>query len=136
MAKLHNLDTIFTASIGTTVTIGHNRTVTQDEPNRFTCRLHGHPVARVVNHSNAGTASVTLDSCGWLTTTTVAAMNDFMRAFGIHGSASRAGGVLSARYFADGWCEREAEPGVELVRFWANRYPSRDMLEAGDRLAG
>lgn len=135
MAKLHNLDTIFTAPIGTAVTVGHNRTVTQDEPNRFTCRLHGHPVARVVTHGRAGTASVTLDSCGWLTTTTVAAMRDFMHAFGLVVSPSRAGGVLSARYFADGWCERKAEPGVEMVRFWANRHPSRDMLEAGNRLA-
>lgn len=136
MAKLHNIDRIFTAPIGTVVTVGHNRTITQEESGRFTCRLHGHPVAVIVTHGSAGTASVTLDSCGWLTTTTIAAMRDFLHAFGIHGSASRAGGVLSVRYFADGWCERKAEPGVEVVRFWANRNPSRDMLEAGDRLAG
>jgi hypothetical protein len=130
MANLRNLDRIFTAPIGTAVTVGHNRTIEQTEPNRFTCRLYGHPIVVVTAHGAAGTASVELDACGYLTTTTIAAMGDFMRAFGVAGSASRAGGILSARWFGDGWKESEAETGVDMLRFWANRNPSRDMLNA------
>lgn len=128
MAQLKNLDQIWSEPIGTVVTVGHNRTIEQTEPNRFTCRLHGHPVAMVVNHGGAGTVSFTLDSCGYLTTTTIAAMGDFMAAFGVAGSASRAGGVLSARWYGDGWQERQAEPGVGMLRFWGNRNPTHEML--------
>lgn len=129
MAKLKNTHKIFDLANGQAMTVGNNRTITRDSGNEFTCRLHGHPVVKVkVLSPCSGNVVLWLDSCGYLTTTTINAMGDFMRAFGVSGIASRAGGKLSARWFADGWKERQAEEGVEMLKFWANRYPTSEML--------
>lgn len=131
MAQLKNTDKIFDLANGQAVTVGNNRTITRDSANEFTCRLHGHPIVKVkVLSPDSGNVVLWLDSCGYLTTTTIAAMGDFMHAFGVSGSASRAGGKLSARWFADGWKERQAEEGVEMLKFWGNRYPTHEMLTA------
>jgi hypothetical protein len=120
MAKLDNLDSVLTASAGTTVKVGHNRTITRevrrDGTVSFWCRLHGSPVVIVTPQGSSGRAIVKLDTWGYLTTTTVAAMRDFMRAFGIKGNASRAGGKLSARWVCDGgWHEEDADDGKSMV---------------------
>ena len=126
MAKLMNLDRIWTAPEGVSITVGNNRTITRDTradgAQVFICRLHGVPVVVATPHGTGGTVTIRLDSCGYLTTTTIAAMRDFMRAFGVAGSASRAGGVLSARWYQDGWKERESSDG-ESMGFAADRNP-------------
>ena len=127
MAKLKNLDSIWTAPEGHAVKVGNNRTITRDKRDGgaivFTCRLHGAPVVKVTPHGDNGTATVRLDACGYLTTTTIAAMGDFIAAFGIRGRASRAGGILSARWYLDGWFERESLDG-ESMAFTAHRHPA------------
>ena len=128
MANLKNLDRIWTAPKGVAVAVGNNRTITRetraDGAQVFTCRLHGAPVVVATPHGADGTVTIRLDACGYLTTTTIAAMRDFMGAFGVAGSASRAGGVLSARWYQDGWKERESSDG-ESLSFAADRDPAR-----------
>lgn len=120
MAQLRNLDKIHSAPLETLVTVGNNRQIMRvadhDGAPRFKCYLHGHCVAEI-KPLTLGTlrADVFLDTCGYRTTTTIAAMKDFMGAFGISGGASRAGGELSARYKLDGeWCETYARDGYSL----------------------
>lgn len=106
------------------ITVGHNRMIARnmlDGHPVFTCYLHGHPVARIKPHGASGSATVTLDDCGYLTATTVKAMAEFMAAFGITGSVSRAGGDISARWKQDGqWHERAGQDG--RMAFAADRY--------------
>ena len=128
MANLRNLDSIWTAPEGHAVTVGNNRTITRDTRDDgaavFTCRLHGAPVAIVTPHGAAGTVTVRLDACGYLTTTTCAAMRDFLGVFGVRGSVSRAGGFLSARWaHAGAWHERESSDG-DSMSFAADRNPA------------
>lgn len=126
MAKLANIDRIWTAAPGALVKVGNNRHICRAPFGKggegFTCFLHGAPIVTVIPHGANGTATVRLDACGYLTTTTIAAMRDFMRAFGIRGSASRAGGILSARWYQDGWHDRESSDG-ESMSFAADRDP-------------
>jgi hypothetical protein len=128
MANLSNLDRVFKLKPGESVTVGNNRRIErlalQDGAgDRFNCYLHGSPVARIICNGAGGIAFVKLDACGYLTTTTIAAMRDFMGAFGVAGSASRAGGILSARWVHDGaWHERDSVDG-ESLSFAADRYP-------------
>lgn len=122
MAKLKNTDKIFDLANGQAVTVGHNRTVTRDSKSEFTGRLHGHPVFHI-KCATDGKAFVKLDCCGYLTVTTRAAMADFMAAFGISGSASIAGGVLSARAKREGEYVDFVQNGYGVVKFWAERYP-------------
>jgi hypothetical protein len=127
MVKLRNLDKIWEVPAGTRVNVGHNLDIEprlrDDGFKVFDCYLHGSTVSRVLPHGSSGGASVWLDDCGYLTATTIAAMNDFMRAFGIRGSASRAGGKLSVRFVLHGeWHKRESSDGS--LRFAADRYPA------------
>lgn len=128
MASIRNLDSVWTAPEGRAVTVGNNRTITRDRradgATVFTCRLHGSPVVTVTPHGAAGTVSIKLDACGYLTTTTCAAMRDFLHAFGIVAGVSRAGGVLSARWVHDdAWHERESSDG-DSMSFVADRNPA------------
>jgi hypothetical protein len=122
MAKLKNIDKIWTAASGESVTVGNNRRIVRDDSGAFTCYLHGAPIVRARPHGAAGTITIKLDACGYLTATTIAAMRDFMGAFGVAGSASRAGGALSARWHTgDGWVERDSVDGESLSFFaWRN----------------
>jgi hypothetical protein len=123
MAKLKRLDDIWKLPAGQLVTVGHNRQIARDESGAFTCYLHGAPIVKARPHGASGTITLKLDACGYLTTTTVAAMRDFMAAFGVAGSASRAGGKLSARWHTgDGWTERDSVDG-ESLSFSAWRNP-------------
>lgn len=125
MANLKNLDRIWIAPEGESVTVGNNRTVTRETRDGnpvFVCRLHGAPIVVAIPHGENGTITIRLDACGYLTTTTILAMGDFMGAFGVAGSASRAGGVLSARWYLDGWFERESLDG-ESMSLTADRDP-------------
>lgn len=120
MAKLTNTGAVLTAPVGTPVRVGHNRTIARevrpDGTVAFRCRLHGAPVVTVTPQGSSGRAIVKLDTCGYLTTTTIAAMRDFMRAFGIKGGASRAGGKLSARWMSAGeWHGEDAADGKSIV---------------------
>ena len=122
MAKLKNIDTIWIAPSGTPVTVGNNRTITRsdynalsgadsvDLPPTFECRLHGHLILEIEMGGASGLAHITLNDCGYLTATTIAAMSDFMGVFGISGRASRAGGKLSLRVRGAGgaWLGRDA----------------------------
>jgi hypothetical protein len=122
MAKPINRETIWIAPAGQSVTVGNNRTVTRGagagtNESRFTCRLHGHPVAVITCKGASGVAYVTLDSCGFLTVTTVSAMKDFLALFGISAGVSRAGGRLSVRYKmpSGAWREKEGDSSLNFV---------------------
>jgi hypothetical protein len=120
MAKLINRETIWTAPEGQAVTVGNNRTVTRKDgagESYFECRLHGHPVAVIACKGASGVAYVTLDSCGFLTVTTVSAMKDFLALFGISAGVSRAGGKLSVRYTmpSGAWREKEGDSSLNFV---------------------
>lgn len=120
MAKLKNIDRIWTAPEGEAVPVGNNRTVARRDgigEAFFECRLHGHPVAVVSCKGASGVAYVTLDSCGYLTATTVAAMKDFLQLFGIAAGVSRAGGELSARWKmpSGAWRETSDDSAVTFV---------------------
>lgn len=127
MAQLKNLARIWTAPLGEMVTVGNSRRIVRNGREgggiAFTCYLHGAPIVKIVPHGGRGTATVKLNTCGYLTTTTVAAMKDFMDAFGIKAVASRAGGKLSARWYQDGWHERDSSDG-ESMSFSADRHPA------------
>jgi hypothetical protein len=129
MAKLKNLDSLFTMRPRQVMTVGNNRTVecvwiSSKGAGKFRCRLHGHEIVTATTHGAGGTVTIHLDACGYLTSTTIAAMRDFMGAFGVAGSASRAGGILSARWFHDGaWHDRDSTDG-ESMSFAADRHPS------------
>jgi hypothetical protein len=123
MAKLKRLDDIWKLPAGQLVTVGNNRQIARDESGAFTCYLHGAPIVKARPHGASGTITIRLDACGYLTTTTIAAMRDFMAAFGVAGSASRAGGNLSARWHdGETWQERESSDG-ESMSFAAARNP-------------
>ena len=126
MAKLKNTYRIWTAPEGQAVTVGNNRAITRETRGGnqvFVCRLRGSPVVVATPHGGNGTITIRLDVCGYLTTTTISAMRDFMGAFGVAGSASRAGNTLSARWYHDGaWHDRDSADG-ESMSFVADRFP-------------
>lgn len=61
------------------------------------CRLHGHKVASFRRGKEG--LEVTLDTCGWLTVTTMAAMKDYLAAMRVKGSVGRAKGGFTARVY-------------------------------------
>ncbi len=132
MAKLKNLERIWTLDwvVQETVRVGNNRIIKRKAENRFTGHLHGWPVFNIVYLAD-GRASVCLQTCGYLTATTIAAMSDFSKAFGLKVAASRAGGVLSARWECCGgeWHECNSRDG-EQINFIAERYPSEQVEAA------
>lgn len=131
MANLKNLERIWTLDwvMQETVRVGNNRIIKRKAENRFTGYLHGWPVFSIVYLAD-GRASVGLHTCGYLTATTVAAMGDFSRAFGLKVVASRAGGVLSAHWECGGEL-RECNSGDgKEVNFIAERYPFNQQVEA------
>lgn len=114
MAHLKNLDA-FTfdqaqwAALRSSA-VGNNRTVTLTPEGELQCRLHGHKVASFKQGKDG--LEVTLDTCGWLTVTTMAAMGGFMGAMGIRGSTRRAKGTFGAR-----WYVGEGQPGTDQWGF-------------------
>lgn len=122
MAKTIDPCKVFALGEGESLKVGHNRVVTK-KGDTFACALHGHVVAWVVPLKEHPLCRVTLDDCGYLTSTTISAMCDFMRLFGVAGKASRAGGVLSVRYKRYGgvWCDKDKPKGTTL-EFTAGRY--------------
>ena len=123
MATIKNLEKVWGAPYGTPVTVGNNRQIQRVRGGAFECFLHGSRVA-VIDPcgTDSSMARVYLDTCGYATNTTRAAMKDFMGAFGVKGSASLAGGKLSARYHnGTAWRDIESEDGARLS-FIAPRY--------------
>lgn len=113
MANLKNLHKIPALADGERVTVGNNRTIERKGPS-YVCRLHGNP-SFTLRARASGYADIFLDTCGWLTATTVQAMQDFAGALGVSLGVSRAGGVLSARWPLDGeWCARKSTGGDML----------------------
>lgn len=114
--------------------VGNNRTVTHS--NRFqtdsdgmvrrsarqiTGSLHGHAVvtlSEIYDHATTGgnLYRLKLDTCGHPTSTTRAAMADFMAAMGFKAQVSMAGGELScALFFKDGGQHRLKSGGSKIV---------------------
>jgi hypothetical protein len=122
MAKLNNLESVWVAPVGQLVTVGNNRQIARDESGAFVCYLHGSAVARIKCEGASGIARVALDSCGYLTTTTLAAMRDFLGAFGVTAGVSRAGGRLSARWKMPSGAWREADSDSGALAFTGHRY--------------
>lgn len=117
MAKLRNIDKIFTLNTGERVTVGNNRTIEKallDGAMRYVCRLHGSPIMTAALGSN-GHLFVTLDDCGYRTRTTAQALQDFAAAFGARLGVSIAGGDLSIHWYQDGWKERKALDGRAAI---------------------
>lgn len=102
------------------VTVGHNRQIRKcrgpvSNRLRIACYLHGHQIATFDRLSDTH-CEVMLSTCGYMTSTTRRAMNDFIDAMGIKGRVSFAGGTMTARHRAnDGYnSERENDLGVML----------------------
>jgi len=93
------------------MTVGNNRAVShtvtahtdKDGVTRVTAKsitgsLHGHPVFELrklgTTDLNDERYSLTIDTCGYMTSTTRSAMQDFLRASGLNASVSIAGGEL------------------------------------------
>lgn len=123
MAKLNNIDQVWTAAPGVPVKVGNNRTIERDSAGAFVCKLHGNPVARIDCKGGEGVARVALNVCGHLTPTTIAAMGDFLSAFGVTARASRAGGYLSARWKmpSGAWRDKRCN-GYGGLEFTGHRY--------------
>ncbi len=100
MAKLKNIDGLFDLANGGAVTVGNNRIITRVNRAKFTGSLHGHPIFKIIcdMSGESGDCRITLNTCGFMTVTTRAAMNDFCRAFGVSVGVSFAQGVFSARH--------------------------------------
>lgn len=83
---------------GTMITCGNNRivahTLTDDGARRITASLHGHTVFTLRERPD-NLATLDVDHCGYMTSTTIAAINDFLGAADIRARASRAGGTFS-----------------------------------------
>lgn len=77
---------------GKVVKVGHNRTLRLDPAGHLDFALYGNVVAQVCE------GEIWLDHCGYKGPTTNAAMRDFMRACGIIGAVSFAGGSVKGWY--------------------------------------
>lgn len=105
MAQLRNTQ-FFTFDLDTwktrrAVTVGHNRTIELDRDSGvLICRLHGNPVA-AFSRKEGGILHMVLNDCGYRTTTTRAAMTDFIRGMGLRGSVSFARGGFRVRIHAE-----------------------------------
>jgi hypothetical protein len=91
MAILRNIQKALNGPHWTQVTVGHNRTIENMGGNLYSCRLHGHIIAKV-QCGASDKATVTLDTCGYRGPTTRDAMGEFLSAFGIQGNVSFAKG--------------------------------------------
>ena len=85
----------------TSATVGNNRTLTRTSEG-LVGMLHGHPVATFTETSDSEgrLIQITLDPCGYETTTTRQAMQDFVEAItGVRCGVSFAKGEFTARFF-------------------------------------
>lgn len=74
------------------VMVGNNRHLELTREGMLNFYLHGHCIAQVCE------GEIWLDPCGWKSRTTQAAMRDFLKACGIIGAVSFAGGNVSGKY--------------------------------------
>lgn len=86
----------FNRAPDTGATVGNNRALCLSSPGYLEFYLHGSSIGQAILED--GEVRFILDPCGWLTTTTCAAMRDFLKACDIVGGVSRAGGKLSGRF--------------------------------------
>lgn len=94
--------------------VGNNRTVTHagdPDMRHIEAALHGHKVFAFSRYTPKGWRAyktlLTLDHCGYPTSTTRQAMCDFLAAAGLRGSVSFAGGKFSVRVFdGENWIEK------------------------------
>ena len=100
------------------VTVGNNRTISVNE-GVFCCFLHGHEIAQFEMTDDPHAVKVSLDHCGWQTTTTRQAMKDFLEYFGVMGSVSFAKGKFSVRYRAVDCRYHEIDDAPRNVTFYA-----------------
>lgn len=77
---------------GKIVKVGNNRTLLLDPAGHLNFALHGNVIAQACD------GEIWLDPCGWKSRTTQAAMRDFLKACGISGGVSFAGGNVSGKY--------------------------------------
>ena len=100
------------------VKIGHNRTIYKPSADLLYCSLHDNTIA-FFRKAADGSFDVTLDHCGWLGTTTLAAMRDFGKFVGVSFGVSRAKGKFTARYRVkrDVWLDQAAEADNQRIYF-------------------
>lgn len=105
-------------------TVGHNRTVSHARTARgmtIIGALHGHAIFELTLERDREAPQndryrLRLDHCGYPTRTTRAAMADFLRAAGIRGAVSMAGGELNAWLsFKDGSWHKLRSGGSIIV---------------------
>jgi hypothetical protein len=119
MANLKNLHKIPALADGECVTVGNNRTIERKGPS-YVCRLRGNPIFTLRARAS-GHADIFLDACGWLTATTVQAMQDFAGALGVSLGVSRAGGVLSAMWQLEGERHKRESTSGDVLSLVADR---------------
>lgn len=114
MAKINHphLFTFDHFESGTRKTVGNNRQVSHSQQgweDIITGTLHGHAIF-TLKRFRQGTMhtpsfvefyTLTLNTCGYATTTTRAAMADFLKAAGIRAGVSMAGGELNVKLMFD-----------------------------------
>lgn len=100
MAQLKNLDRIFDLANGNNLTVGNNRVISRVNRAQFVGLLYDNPVFSITLDSSgeSGNCRITLNTCGFMTVTTRAAMVDFCQAFGVTVGVSFAKGVFIMRY--------------------------------------
>jgi len=103
--------------------VGNNRTVSHvlsanregGEDRTIIGSLHGHPVFTL--YKKEGGYTLRLDTCGYTTVTTRAAMADFTRAAGLRIGVSIAGGELSAALFHPVGGQELLPSGGSIIRY-------------------
>ncbi len=100
------------------VKIGHNRTIYKPTADLLYCSLHDHTIA-FFRKSADGSFDVTLDHCGWMTRTALAAMKDFGKFVGVSFGVSRAKGYFTACYQAgrNQWLDADTEANNQRIYF-------------------
>lgn len=82
------------------VTVGHNRIITVKD-DVFCGSLHGNEIIQIqLNQDDPLAAKVCVDNCGFLTVTTIRAMNDFLNYFGIRAKVSMSKGKMIVKHTA------------------------------------
>ena len=103
------------------MTVGHNRQIRKcrgpvSNRLRIACYLHGNLIA-TFERLSATHCEVMLSTCGYMTTTTRRAMNDFIGAMGIKGRVSFAGGTMTVRHHANSGYNKESENSLGIALF-------------------
>lgn len=106
------------------VTVGNNRTIAVND-GVFCGFLHGNEIFQVeLDENDPHAALVCLDHCGYMTSTTIRAMNDFLEYFGLRAKASIKKGNLVVKHTAVNYHDYTIDDAPRNVTFHCARNPN------------